>query len=168
MFLPSTTRGTKPRHFKALDTLKQIIQKPKINSFRFTNVIHAKQLKYNIKPTTRLRYYPFASIVNSFSTGYVLRSKFQYWEVNFYAHAQWINEWTNGPCNIFEIKTKQNKTNHFEMIVKSLYGICNSKLQQIYGFIYYDFPGHPLLVSHSNAYRPREEHRKLGTVYNVD
>ena len=45
------------------------------------------------------------------------------------------------------------------MIMKSLYGLCNSKLQQIYAFIYYDFPGHPLLVNYSNAYRPREEHK---------
>ena len=26
------------------------------------------------------------------------------------------------------------------MIMKSLYGLCNSKLDQIYAFIYYDFP----------------------------
>ena len=28
-------------------------------------------------------------------------------------------------------------------------------------FIYYDFPGHSLLVNYSNAYRPREEHKSL-------
>ena len=56
------------------------------------------------------------------------------------------------------MKSTQNKTNLFEMIMNSLYGLCNSQLQQIYAFIYYDFPGHPLLVNYSNAYRPREEH----------
>ena len=57
------------------------------------------------------------------------------------------------------LNSTQNKTNHFEMIMKSLYGLCNSKLQQIYAFIYFDFPGHPLLVNYSNAYRPRGEHK---------
>ena len=49
------------------------------------------------------------------------------------------------------LNSTKNKTNNFEMIMKSLYGLCNSKLQQIYAFIYYDFPGHPLLVNYSNA-----------------
>ena len=57
------------------------------------------------------------------------------------------------------LKSRQNKTNHFEIIMKSLSGLCNSKLQQIYAFIYYGFPGQPLLVNYSNAYRPREEHK---------
>ena len=43
------------------------------------------------------------------------------------------------------------------MITKSLYGLRNSKLQQIYAFFYHVFPGHPLLVNYRNAYRPREE-----------
>ena len=43
--------------------------------------------------------------------------------------------------------------------MKSLYGLCISKLEQIYALIYYDFPRHPLLVNYSNAYRPREEHK---------
>ena len=29
------------------------------------------------------------------------------------------------------LKSTQNKTNHFEMIMKSLYGLCISKLQPI-------------------------------------
>ena len=37
------------------------------------------------------------------------------------------------------------------MIMKSLYDLRNSKLKQIYAFIYYDF--HPLLVNYSNAKR---------------
>ena len=45
------------------------------------------------------------------------------------------------------------------MIMKSLYDLCNSKLQQICAFIYYDFPGHPLVVNYRNAYRPRKEHK---------
>ena len=57
------------------------------------------------------------------------------------------------------LKSTQNKTNHFEMIMKSLYGLCNSRLQQVYASFYYDSLGHPLLVNYSNAYRPREEHK---------
>ena len=53
------------------------------------------------------------------------------------------------------------------MIMNSLYGLCNSQLQQIYAFIYYDFPGHPLLVNYSNVYRPREEHTKRGTIMSI-
>ena len=49
------------------------------------------------------------------------------------------------------LKSAQNKANHFEIIMKSLKGLCNSKLQQIYAFIYYFFPGHPLLKNYSNA-----------------
>ena len=45
------------------------------------------------------------------------------------------------------LKSTKKKKKHFEMIMKSLYDICNSKLQQICAFIYYDFPGHPLLVN---------------------
>ena len=45
------------------------------------------------------------------------------------------------------------------MIMKSLYGLYNSKLEQIYAFIYDDFSGHPLLVNYSNSYRPREERK---------
>ena len=33
------------------------------------------------------------------------------------------------------------------------------KEQQIYAFIHYDFPGLPLLVNFSDAYRPKEEHK---------
>ena len=55
------------------------------------------------------------------------------------------------------LKLTQNKP-FFEMIMESLYGLCNSKLQQICAFIYYDLPG-PLLVKYSNAYRTRKEHQ---------
>ena len=48
----------------------------------------ALQVSNKIMCFDRLRHNPFASIVNSFSTGYGLRSKFQYWEVNFHVHAQ--------------------------------------------------------------------------------
>ena len=55
------------------------------------------------------------------------------------------------------LKSTQNKTNYFEMIMKSLYGLFNSKLQQIYACICYDFLG--THYYYSNAYRPREEHK---------
>ena len=45
------------------------------------------------------------------------------------------------------MKSTQNKTNHFEIIMKSLYG---PKLPQICAFIYYDFRGLPLFVNYSN------------------
>ena len=47
------------------------------------------------------------------------------------------------------------------MIMKSLYGLCNSNLQQIYAFTYYDFPMLPTLVNYNNVYRQREEHKSL-------
>ena len=56
------------------------------------------------------------------------------------------------------LKSTQNKP-FFEMIMESLYGLCNSKLQQICAFFYYDFPGLPLLVNYRNAYRTRKEHK---------
>ena len=62
-------------------------------------------------------------------------------------------------ARVIILKSTQKKTNHFEMIMKSLCGLCISKFQKIYAFFYHDFLGHPLLVNYSNAYRPREEHK---------
>ena len=50
-------------------------------------------------------------------------------------------------AHVIILKSTQNKTNHFEIIMKSLYGL---KLQQICAFICYDFRGLPLFVNYSN------------------
>ena len=58
-------------------------------------------------------------------------------------------------ARVIILKSTQKKANHFEMIMKSL---CNSKLQQIYAFICYNFPGHPLLV---NIAMPIEQEKSI-------
>ena len=60
-------------------------------------------------------------------------------------------------ARVIILKSTQSKS--FRMIMKSLYGLCNSKLQQIYAFIFYDFPGLSLLLNYRNTHRPRKGHR---------
>ena len=70
----------------------------------------------------RLRHNPFASIVNSFSTGYGLTSNFQYWESEFYCtcavNTRIIITFYKQTARVIILKSTQNKTNHFEWLWK--------------------------------------------------
>ena len=80
----------------------------------------------------RLRHNPFASIVYSFSYGLwaqveipILRSEFS---CSCAVNTHIIITYYKQTTRVIILKSTQNKTNHFEMIMKSLYGLCNSKL----------------------------------------
>ena len=72
-----------------------------------------------------------------------------------------ITKYYKQTARVIILKSNQNKTNHFEMLMKSFYGLCNSELQQIYAFFYIMIHRgtHYYLLLYM-TYRPREEDKK--------